>query len=110
MNTSTIRQKLSENIRVADDKKIKAIYTIIESDVNESYEWRNDKTLVAELDSRSSDLKSGKDKGLSWDEVKKELLTSWKKLMIKSSLAQFLPSSEDFACNQIQKQFGQYYY
>lgn len=38
MNTSTIRQKLYEYIRVADDKKVKAIYTIIESDVIELYE------------------------------------------------------------------------
>lgn len=76
MNTSTIRQKLYEYIRAADDKKVKAIYTILENDVNEFYEWWNDKDLVAELDSRSSDLKSGKDKGLSWDEVKKELFKS----------------------------------
>jgi hypothetical protein len=76
MNTSTIRQKLYEYIRVADDKKIKAIYTIIESDVNESYEWWNDKDLVAELNSRSVGLKSGKNRGFSWEEVKKELSNS----------------------------------
>jgi hypothetical protein len=76
MNTSTIRQKLYEYIRVADDKKVKAIYTMIESDVNELYEWWNDKDLIAELDSRSADLKSGKDVGHSWDEAKKELLNS----------------------------------
>ena len=78
MNTSTIRQKLYEYIRVADDKKVKAIYTIIESDVNEVYEWWNDKDLVSELDSRSANLKNGKDVGYSWDEVKNELLTSRK--------------------------------
>lgn len=74
MNTSTIRQKLYEYIRVADDKKVKAIYTIIESEVNELYEWWNDKDLMAELDARSADLKSGKDKGNPWEEVKKELI------------------------------------
>lgn len=71
---STIRQKLYEYIRVADDKKVKAIYTIIESDVNEVYEWWNDKDLIAELDSRSANLKNGKDVGYSWDEVKNELI------------------------------------
>jgi len=76
MDTSTIRQKLYEYIRVADDKKVKAIYTIMENDVNQLYEWWNDKELIAELDSRSSDLKSGKDKGSSWEDVKKELLNS----------------------------------
>jgi len=78
MNTSTIRQKLYEYIRVADDKKVKAIYTIIESEVNELYEWWNDKDLMAELDRRSADLKHGKDKGHSWEEVKKDLLSSRK--------------------------------
>ncbi|MEI6748728.1 MAG: addiction module protein [Bacteroidales bacterium] len=78
MDTSAIRQKLYEYIRVADDKKVKAIYTIIESEVNEIYEWWNDKDLRVELDSRSADLKSGKDKGYPWEEVKNELLNSRK--------------------------------
>ena len=55
MNTATIGQKLYEYIRVADDKKVKAIYTIIESDANELYEWWNDKDLIKKLDSRSTD-------------------------------------------------------
>ena len=76
MDTSTIRQKLYEDIRVADDKKVKALYTIIESDLNELYEWWNDKDLMAELDQRSADLKSGKDMGQSWEGVKNQLLKS----------------------------------
>ncbi|MEI8047189.1 MAG: hypothetical protein WCI92_07405 [Bacteroidota bacterium] len=76
MNTSTIRQRLYEYIRVADDKKVKAIYTIIESDMDELYEWWKDEALIAELNSCSADLKSGKDKGVSWEEVKNELLNS----------------------------------
>lgn len=73
MNTSTIRQKLHEYIKVADDKKVKAIYTIIESDINEMNQWWNDDRFIAELDKRSSDLKSGKDKGVFWEELKMEL-------------------------------------
>lgn len=78
MNTSIIRQKLHEYIRVADDEKVKAIYTIIESDINSLYEWWNDKDLIAELDYRSAGLKSGNDKGYHWEEAKKELLKSRK--------------------------------
>ena len=63
MNTATIRQKLHEYISTADYKKGKAIYTIIESDLNEIYEWWNDKDLMAELDLRSDNLTSGRDKG-----------------------------------------------
>lgn len=74
MNTSTIRKKLYEYIKVADDKKVKAIYTIIENEINEMNHWWNDERFIAELDKRSSDLKSGKDKGVAWEALKKELI------------------------------------
>lgn len=74
MDTLIIRQKLYEYIRVADDEKVEAIYTIIKDNINEPYEWWNDDDLIAELDRRSADLKSGKDKGVTWEEVKVHLL------------------------------------
>ena len=79
MNTLTIRQKLYEYIKFADDEKVEAIYTIIKDDVNDSYEWWNDDSLIAELDKRSNDLKSGKDKGISWNQTKDYLLSKGKK-------------------------------
>ncbi|MDP2335279.1 MAG: addiction module protein [Bacteroidota bacterium] len=75
MNTSTIRQRLYEYIKVADDKKVKAIYTIVESEINEMNEWWNDENFIAELDKRTSDLKSGKDQGVTWEELKKEFFS-----------------------------------
>ena len=39
-------------------------------------EWCNDENLIAELDTRSSDLKTGKDLGVSWEELKNELFSS----------------------------------
>ena len=38
MNTLTIRQKLHDDINVADDEKVEAIYTILKSDIVELYE------------------------------------------------------------------------
>jgi len=76
MNTATIRKKLYEYIRVADDRKVRAIYTIIENDVIEPYEWWNDKTLLAELDHRSEQIKSGNDPGMLWEDAKKEILSN----------------------------------
>lgn len=73
MNTSTIRKKLSEYIKVADDKKVKAIYTIVEREINEMNQWWNDKDLVEELDTRSADLKSGEDEGIDWEDLKKKI-------------------------------------
>ena len=40
----------------------------------EPYEWWNDEEMVAELDRRSEDLRSGKVKGIPWEDVKKNLL------------------------------------
>lgn len=74
MNTATIRQRLYDYIKVADDKKVKAIYTIIENDISEMLNWWDDDKLIDELDRRSSDLKSGKDQGVSWEELKIKLL------------------------------------
>ena len=75
MNTATIRKKLYEYIRVADDRKVRAIYTIIENDVIEPYEWWNDNELLTELDHRSEQIKSGNDPGILWEDAKKEILS-----------------------------------
>lgn len=39
-------------------------------------QWWNDEPFIAELDKQSADLKSGRDKGVTWDELKRELLSS----------------------------------
>ncbi|MBW8334698.1 MAG: hypothetical protein K0M40_21965 [Prolixibacteraceae bacterium] len=75
MNTSTIRQKLYDYIKVADDKKVKAIYTIVENDISEMNNWWDDESLITELDKCSSDLKSGNDEGVNWEELKRKLVS-----------------------------------
>jgi hypothetical protein len=69
MSTLEIRQKLFDYIRVADDKKVKAIYTMIESDIDQKVEIWTDE-FVEELNKRTQDLESGKSKGRTWEEVK----------------------------------------
>ena len=79
MDTLTIRQKLYEYIRIADDEKVEAIYTIIKDDINGLYEWWKDSNLLSELDRRSTDLKNGTDPGISLEESKAHLLGRLKK-------------------------------
>jgi len=79
MTTAAIRQKLYEYIRFADDKKVKAIYTVVADEANESTEWSEDKKLLEKVKSTDADMESGKDKGISWPEAKKQLLQRGKK-------------------------------
>jgi hypothetical protein len=79
MTTAAIRHKLYDYIRVAEDKKVKAIYTMLAGEIEEDYDYWNDKNFVAELEKRSADLISGKTEGVSWEEAKAEIVGSVKR-------------------------------
>ena len=71
MTTIAIRNLLFEYIRFAEEKKVKALYTIIEDEINEMHNhWT--KAFVLEMKKRSEDLDSGKAKGKEWSEVQKK--------------------------------------
>lgn len=69
MKTLAIRDKLYDYIRVADDKKVKAIFMMLEDDIEQKTEWWKDKVFVEELNTNYEDWKSGKVKGHSKEEV-----------------------------------------
>jgi hypothetical protein len=69
-NTSTsIRHKLYDYIRLADDKKLYAIYNLLEGEIEETYEWWKDKGFVEELDKRHEALETGADKGVTIEQL-----------------------------------------
>lgn len=69
MTTSAIREKLVGYLKVADDKKLKAIYTLFEDEINsEINDW--DESFVQELEQRSKAVKSGTLKTYTWEETK----------------------------------------
>ena len=74
MTTAAIRQKLYEYIRFADDKKVKAIYTVVAGDLEETREWWEDKKLLEKVKAIDADMESGKDEGILWEDAKKQLL------------------------------------
>ena len=74
MTITAIREKLQDYIKTADDKKIKAIFTLVESDMQKKRNWWEDKDFVAELDDRVKRYEDGTDKGFTFEEVKEELL------------------------------------
>lgn len=69
MTTAAIREKLYDFIRVADEKKLKGLYLMLEDEISEELEWWKDKALVKELDSRYDAWAVGKEKGYSQSEV-----------------------------------------
>ena len=76
MNTSSIRQKLVDYLQVADDKKVEAIYSILEEEVEANTINWNDKHFVNELDKRTEEYKNGTIKVQSWEDAKAQVLGS----------------------------------
>jgi len=76
METQEIRKKLQNYIESAEEEKIKAIYTVLENDINAVYGHWDDPEFVAEMDSRVRELESGEVKGSTWQEVKQRALQS----------------------------------
>jgi hypothetical protein len=74
MQPLTTREKLYDFIRVADDKKIDAIYNLLENEITETNEWWQDIEVVAELDQRYKSWKKGKSKSYTVEETKAYLL------------------------------------
>lgn len=72
MNTTVLRQKLHSYLEVADDKKVKAIYAIMENEIEDSaVEYTEE--FKAELDRRFTDYKSGKAKVVTAVESKRRI-------------------------------------
>ena len=67
MRTAQIRQQLHDYIDSAEEKKLKAIYTLVENDITDEF------TLTAaqkkELDRRYNDYMNGVGETDSWEET-----------------------------------------
>ena len=73
MTTTAIRKKLANYLKVADEKKIKAIYTIVEDDISTAEnDW--DKDFIKELNRRSRQFRNSTAKTFTWEETKKAAL------------------------------------
>jgi len=72
MNTTSTRQQLHSYLEVADDRKIRAFYTLMRSDIEEyGIEFTND--LKSELETRYNSHKLGPAKMISATESKKRI-------------------------------------
>ncbi len=69
MTTAAIRERLYDYIRVADDKKVKAIYALLEDQVIPAVDWSEDEDFVAELNERVRRYEAGIDRSYTWGEL-----------------------------------------
>ncbi len=69
MTTLAIRKKLTDYLQVADDNKVKAIYTMVADEINTAEnDW--DEKFAKELKNRSRGFINGTAKTYSWEETK----------------------------------------
>jgi hypothetical protein len=69
MSSAALREKLQGYIRIADEKKLKAIYNLLENEIEDAGEWWQDKNFVKELDNRYEKWLKGKEKAYSIEET-----------------------------------------
>ena len=73
MTTTAIRKKLADYLKVADDKKVKAIYTMVQDEISTGEnDW--DENFIKELQSRSRSFRNENAKTYSWEETKKSCI------------------------------------
>ena len=74
MTTEAIRGKVQNYLDAIDDKKIKVIYTILKSEIEETLaEYSLTENQLSEVKERRKDYLSGKSEMMSWEEVKRQL-------------------------------------
>jgi len=74
MTTAAIRKKLTDYLKVADEQKIKAIYTMVKDEIDtEVNDWSP--AFIKELERRRKEVVSGTAETYSWEETKKTALS-----------------------------------
>ncbi len=72
MSTAVIRQKIHNYLEVADDKKVKAIYMMMEDEIEETVSEYSEE-FKRELDKRYAEYKSGKAKTFTSEQSKRRI-------------------------------------
>jgi hypothetical protein len=73
MTIAAIREKLHDYINIADDDKVKAIYTLLEGQIVPGYHWASEEEFVTDMDERVRRYDEGIDKGVSLEELERNI-------------------------------------
>jgi len=80
MTTTAIRQKLHQYIETAQDKKVKAIFAMVEEEIAEASDHWKDEKFVAELERREAAYRNGTAKTFTIEQAVKKARTAVKKV------------------------------
>ena len=83
ITTTTIRQKLHQYIETAQDKKVKAIFALIEEEIEESSDHWQDEAFIADLEKSEKAYLNGTAKLVSIDQAVAKARAAIKKVKNK---------------------------
>lgn len=83
MKTEKIKQRLHRYIETANEKKLKAIYTMVEEEIEETNDLWNHEEFVAELEKREKEYLNGTAKPYSLEEAEARARQAVKKVKAK---------------------------
>lgn len=66
---ASIRLKLYDYIRFADDRKLKALYSLLQDEIEKNIDWWKESQVQQALDQRYTSLNNGTDKGVTIEKV-----------------------------------------
>ncbi|MFY8037971.1 MAG: hypothetical protein ACOVMQ_12420 [Cyclobacteriaceae bacterium] len=73
MKTIDIRERLHHYIETAQTKKVKAVYAMVEDEIEEVQDYWNDPKFLSELNRRRENYLSGKSKVYSLEEAMNQI-------------------------------------
>ncbi|HEV2832049.1 MAG TPA: hypothetical protein VGW31_08710 [Hanamia sp.] len=83
MKTEEIKVKLHHYIETAQEKKLKAIYTMVEDEIQDPYDYWNDKEFIDELERREKEYLEGKAKTYTLEETMERVSKAIKNVKAK---------------------------
>ena len=72
-----LRTEVKKLIDVGDPKVVKIVHAMLE--IEQESDWLNNEEVVSLIEERSAEYKSGKVKGVEWQQAKRQILSSNKK-------------------------------
>lgn len=72
-----LRTEVKKLIDVADPKVVKMVHAMLE--IEQESDWLNNEQVLSVIEERSAEYKSGKVKGVEWQQAKRQILSSNKK-------------------------------